>query len=104
MPPRPAVGDGGMHEPRLLWLHNKTSIRNYTVAGVSIAVAVGIARWPEARSEEHTSELQSRPHLVCRLLLEKKKIVIADPADPASEESARRAGAKLGASDGAIPA
>src|SRR5690554_7666102 len=28
---------------------------------------------PELRSEEHTSELQSRPHLVCRLLLEKKK-------------------------------
>src|SRR5690554_7610739 len=27
----------------------------------------------DARSEEHTSELQSRPHLVCRLLLEKKK-------------------------------
>src|SRR5437660_7205115 len=29
-------------------------------------------RW-HARSEEHTSELQSRGHLVCRLLLEKKK-------------------------------
>src|SRR5438874_10002808 len=28
---------------------------------------------PEARSEEHTSELQSRRDLVCRLLLEKKK-------------------------------
>src|SRR2546429_9601857 len=28
---------------------------------------------PEDRSEEHTSELQSRLHLVCRLLLEKKK-------------------------------
>src|SRR2546422_6217139 len=28
------------------------------------------------RSEEHTSELQSRLHLVCRLLLEKKKAVI----------------------------
>src|SRR5690625_7102799 len=27
------------------------------------------------RSEEHTSELQSRGHLVCRLLLEKKKII-----------------------------
>src|SRR5690554_7378676 len=27
----------------------------------------------KGRSEEHTSELQSRPHLVCRLLLEKKK-------------------------------
>src|SRR3989442_8153248 len=30
-----------------------------------------------SRSEEHTSELQSRPHLVCRLLLEKKKKVLA---------------------------
>src|SRR5690554_7468899 len=30
----------------------------------------------QARSEEHTSELQSRPHLVCRLLLEKKKNLI----------------------------
>src|SRR5215510_16609704 len=28
---------------------------------------------PNPRSEEHTSELQSRGHLVCRLLLEKKK-------------------------------
>src|SRR5690554_7007709 len=32
------------------------------------------------RSEEHTSELQSRPHLVCRLLLEKKKNT--RPRDP----------------------
>src|SRR3712207_8386421 len=31
----------------------------------------------EARSEEHTSELQSRQYLVCRLLLEKKKKMIA---------------------------
>src|SRR5690554_6234765 len=29
------------------------------------------------RSEEHTSELQSRPHLVCRLLLEKKKTMLS---------------------------
>src|SRR5690349_22471091 len=29
--------------------------------------------WPSTRSEEHTSELQSRRDLVCRLLLEKKK-------------------------------
>src|SRR3989442_13864775 len=35
-------------------------------------VVVGGARL-RCRSEEHTSELQSRPHLVCRLLLEKKK-------------------------------
>src|SRR5690554_7568842 len=31
------------------------------------------AYFARERSEEHTSELQSRPHLVCRLLLEKKK-------------------------------
>src|SRR2546429_4003503 len=35
--------------------------------------AVQLYRWPRLRSEEHTSELQSRLHLVCRLLLEKKK-------------------------------
>src|SRR6266702_8991147 len=34
----------------------------------------GAPGWrPKSRSEEHTSELQSRGHLVCRLLLEKKK-------------------------------
>src|SRR3712207_8790713 len=33
----------------------------------------GHARSPLLRSEEHTSELQSRQYLVCRLLLEKKK-------------------------------
>src|SRR2546422_6370182 len=37
--------------------------------------AVGVGReGGEPRSEEHTSELQSRLHLVCRLLLEKKKM------------------------------
>src|SRR3712207_8995165 len=38
---------------------------------VGAAVPVGVAERP--RSEEHTSELQSRQYLVCRLLLEKKK-------------------------------
>src|SRR5207244_11846585 len=33
----------------------------------------GASPWRRARSEEHTSELQSPDHLVCRLLLEKKK-------------------------------
>src|SRR5437868_12704194 len=36
-----------------------------------VAVGTGLPSWP--RSEEHTSELQSRFDLVCRLLLEKKK-------------------------------
>src|SRR3712207_6922424 len=36
-------------------------------------VLLGQPPGPEVRSEEHTSELQSRQNLVCRLLLEKKK-------------------------------
>src|SRR5437016_10829413 len=36
------------------------------------AYAITPARWESARSEEHTSELQSLTNLVCRLLLEKK--------------------------------
>src|SRR3712207_8199751 len=36
-------------------------------------IASGSHIWTLARSEEHTSELQSRQYLVCRLLLEKKK-------------------------------
>src|SRR5439155_16794241 len=32
--------------------------------------------WRRRRSEEHTSELQSRGHLVCRLLLEKKRLCL----------------------------
>src|SRR3989442_12690603 len=43
--------------------------------GVDVVGLENPVRWinATARSEEHTSELQSRPHLVCRLLLEKKK-------------------------------
>src|SRR5207253_8918154 len=40
------------------------------LAAASAAIGVAAAA---VRSEEHTSELQSRGHLVCRLLLEKKK-------------------------------
>src|SRR2546421_5652792 len=35
--------------------------------------SIGDSIWTVTRSEEHTSELQSRSDLVCRLLLEKKK-------------------------------
>src|SRR5690625_6700275 len=38
-----------------------------------ISYEFGARRTKELRSEEHTSELQSRGHLVCRLLLEKKQ-------------------------------
>src|SRR5690625_6098255 len=50
----------------------------YRAAGRATEAAQSRARrlflfQPHGRSEEHTSELQSRGHLVCRLLLEKKK-------------------------------
>src|SRR2546429_7290400 len=50
------------------------------------------ARDSPSRSEEHTSELQSRLHLVCRLLLEKKKkvnITITDHDNTLIEELVR---------------
>src|SRR3712207_8251712 len=43
------------------------------MAGTANSVERVTARSGAARSEEHTSELQSRQYLVCRLLLEKKK-------------------------------
>src|SRR5436305_8155580 len=39
------------------------------------------------RSEEHTSELQSRPHLVCRLPLEKKKFLLRRRVDAGTARS-----------------
>src|SRR2546428_6187553 len=39
-----------------------------------LEVLLGLARGAAGRSEEHTSELQSRSDLACRLLLEKKKV------------------------------
>src|SRR3989442_2339736 len=46
------------------------------ICGVCAAInehSQGAAHRATQRSEEHTSELQSRPHLVCRLLLEQEK-------------------------------
>src|SRR5690625_6897062 len=42
-----------------------TTFKTWSLVGTTISIV--------GRSEEHTSELQSRGHLVCRLLLEKKK-------------------------------
>src|SRR5215813_15505913 len=56
-----------------LSLHDALPISGRRVDRSDRGVPDAIARPVGARSEEHTSELQSRPHLVCRLLLEKKK-------------------------------
>src|SRR5258707_6506657 len=47
-------------------------IRRQREAALQAARQIGIGN-KDARSEEHTSELQSRQYLVCRLLLDKKK-------------------------------
>src|SRR5690554_7152131 len=53
---------------------DETSLFNLNDLPVNISAVVGKnGSGKSSRSEEHTSELQSRPHLVCRLLLEKKK-------------------------------
>src|SRR5436305_10421788 len=44
---------------------------------------------PKVRSEEHTSELQSRPHLVCRLLLEKKNTTVTEQQTPCQADLTR---------------
>src|SRR5690625_6353204 len=60
----------------------KITLRARIVAGVTSMHSSGAQNSKycsrESRSEEHTSELQSRGHLVCRLLLEKKKKKIID--------------------------
>src|SRR5436309_11105814 len=70
------------------FINDPTTTKIYTLSlhdalPIWRAIRRPIARWPlpaaatpanrAARSEEHTSELQSRENLVCRLLLEKKK-------------------------------
>src|SRR2546422_6595352 len=60
----------GSLDPRLAADPNRVKV---VVSPAGRAVYFSRAPIPFDRSEEHTSELQSRLHLVCRLLLEKKK-------------------------------
>src|SRR5688572_6306754 len=60
-------------QPFTSWPRNTQALL-YTAVSLVFIVSVYYAWRPaEARSEEHTSELQSQSNLVCRLLLEKKK-------------------------------
>src|SRR2546422_8380512 len=61
------------HAGRWLWLVERgAGLRWAMYVGMGLAFVMLVASLVR-RSEEHTSELQSRLHLVCRLLLEKKK-------------------------------
>src|SRR3989442_3681351 len=54
-------------------LGGQTEQQRESFASLSFTSLLAVLLVYMVRSEEHTSELQSRPHLVCRLLLEKKK-------------------------------
>src|SRR3712207_8486357 len=62
--------------PPTTWAHARCTSGKIGLSAVPSPYCLSSARSPSprpARSEEHTSELQSRQYLVCRLLLEKKK-------------------------------
>src|SRR2546422_2892181 len=67
---RREVGDGGV--PADL-RQAQAGLRAHAPSTIAAVRPRTYPRAKSARSEEHTSELQSRLHLVCRLLLEKKK-------------------------------
>src|SRR3712207_8422965 len=74
-----AVGNSvGIHDHLAVHVAGSTACRlRQTAVRAQESLLVGIEDGHERRSEEHTSELQSRQYLVCRLLLEKKKIEYA---------------------------
>src|SRR5690625_5755433 len=59
-------------DAELVTLEHLPATIDFDITARTVRVSAGV-RYGELRSEEHTSELQSRGHLVCRLLLEKKK-------------------------------
>src|SRR5690625_4291777 len=70
-----AVNNAGIEQFGYLWetpVENWQRVLDVNVTGVFHGVRSLVPRMAE-RSEEHTSELQSRGHLVCRVLLENKK-------------------------------
>src|SRR3712207_7674874 len=58
--------------PNQVWAYD--FVQDRTRDGKVLRMLVVVDEFTRERSEEHTSELQSRQYLVCRLLLEKKKI------------------------------
>src|SRR5256884_4367973 len=76
-----AVSDGQVGE----WLYYAEYLRQRGFAPKLMLVEL-----KRNRSEEHTSELQSRLHLVCRLLLEKKKTNIKHTHNPLKSHIALR--------------
>src|SRR2546422_5773283 len=83
--------------PRSTLFPYTTLFRSYSGAGarleralINFMLDLHTTEHEVDRSEEHTSELQSRLHLVCRLLLEKKKKKIVDRVDNEERLDKRR--------------
>src|SRR5438876_7499515 len=70
---RPVDGTGMVKEMLAASPATPSSPRSTLVFPVALSLRMVVASPVLRRSEEHTSELQSPVHLVCRLLLEKKK-------------------------------
>src|SRR3712207_8414191 len=68
-----------IYHPRMLTALQKAKRRGCKIVHVNPLPEVGTTRFKHPRSEEHTSELQSRQYLVCRLLLEKKNKPLSSP-------------------------
>src|SRR3712207_8863565 len=69
------VGEVGVHGDRQVPREQVRGHRALLAKPVDGLQVRGVGAEVALRSEEHTSELQSRQYLVCRLLLEKKKLV-----------------------------
>src|SRR3712207_7485597 len=63
----------GLLEMALLAIHRILDLPDLPAAIFLLLIPLAVTGGIHLRSEEHTSELQSRQYLVCRLLLEKKK-------------------------------
>src|SRR3712207_8439206 len=71
---RSAHSSGGAHSAdNYLPAHTLCNNYRWDYSPEEFQLVLKIGVWARTRSEEHTSELQSRQYLVCRLLLEKKK-------------------------------
>src|SRR2546427_5082876 len=66
--------DGGLELAKDYWVNFPDGYRAHQVRLDGGDCSTDSFCYPSVRSEEHTSELQSQSNLVCRLLLEKKKI------------------------------
>src|SRR5256885_3350873 len=72
----------GLHVPKEKRRSAEEFLRKSGVRQGALRIAIGAgASYGSARSEEHTSELQSPCNLVCRLLLEKKKSTNIQPSE-----------------------